>query len=114
MDKDGIYTIDCIRIIDKWVEIYLEKHGLNYFCSKYGYLLNAIEKANLYEHILNNGIKGIKIEIKNKHIKRVYILRYEEVIQPVKIYCDNCHKQLNTEVWEDNNGRTQKVSYERN
>lgn len=68
LNEEVTYTIDRVRFEGKWVEYWIkeiEKFEDNkmsfHLCSKAYMLWDCIEKAELYNDIISNGISGRKL-----------------------------------------------------
>lgn len=73
------YIIDRVRTTGKYIEFWFKDYHTQTFyefhkSGKHGYLSIAIAAADLEDHVLNNGVKGLCIEFDEKeNIKRVYL-----------------------------------------
>lgn len=63
-----VRTIDRVRFVGKWVEFWfiegpLPSHdGMSFHaCAKGGYLMEAIERAGIYDEVMSRGLHGRKL-----------------------------------------------------
>lgn len=70
-NSGNLKIITKVEITGKWCKIYVENEQDKIY-SKYGYLINAIEEANLYEYVINYGCVGLLLELDN-HLEIVKI-----------------------------------------
>ena len=78
--KDSTFTIRRAEFSGKWiacwwVEIPAPDDPFEYepshFSSKIGYYDSAIDAAKLGTHVLNHGVRGLKVTIKGDHIESI-------------------------------------------
>ena len=93
-EYNGIYVIDKVVLDEnKRVTIYF-KENTHMYC-RIEILHDALCKANLFEAVLNYGIEGLKMEIKDGHIVRIYEVIKEKELQQLILRCDICDSVLN-------------------
>jgi len=73
-----IYVIDKVKTGVKWIEFWFQDHHQVYYsfhkCAKQGYFNQAIDEADLYDYVMNNGVHGLSIEFdEQENIKRIFL-----------------------------------------